>query len=161
MAIFSGKIIEAYYTNKERNTIEVIYKEGEKAISYYLIYDPSHPDFIDLIKEYSSENLLTSTTERLNQYRSQLKKVVSKYEQDALDEAKDIQEEVNKLKDGFSNSLINFDTKNQLHLEILFSLKVKVFELDIIKNSADADKKLLIRNAKSILEVLDNLKDIK
>ena len=36
MAIFSGKIIEAYYANSENDTVEVIYKDGEKAINHYL-----------------------------------------------------------------------------------------------------------------------------
>ena len=53
MAIFSGKIIEAYYTDANNTTVEVIYKEGEKAINHYLSTDMSHPDFKDLIKEYT------------------------------------------------------------------------------------------------------------
>ena len=51
MAIFSNKIIEAYYVNAEKTAIEIIYKDGEKAISHYLSFDPNHPDFKDLIKE--------------------------------------------------------------------------------------------------------------
>ena len=39
MAIFSGKIIEAYYSNADNDTIEVIYKEGTKAISFYVPVD--------------------------------------------------------------------------------------------------------------------------
>ena len=158
MAIFSGKIIEAYYTNKEKNTIEVIYKDGEKAINHYLTYDPSHPDFQDLIKEYGSENLLKTTTNRLNGYRSQLKKVVSDYQQGALKVAED---EINSLRNNFFSSLINFDIENQKHLEFLFTLKLKIFELDVVKNSTDTEKKDLIRNSKTILEVLNILKDIK
>lgn len=158
MAIFSGKIIEAYYTNKEKNTIEVIYKDGEKAISHYLTYDPLHPDFQDLLKEYGSENLLNTTTNRLNGYRSQLKKVVSDYQQGALKVAED---EVKDLRNNFFNSLISFDSENQKHLEYLFTLKLKVFELDNVKISADQEKKDLIRNSKTILEVLTVLKDIK
>jgi hypothetical protein len=158
MAIFSDKIIEAYYTNKEKNTIEVIYKDGEKAISHYLTYDPSHPDFQDLLKEYGSENLLKTTTNRLNGYRSQLKKVVSDYQQGALKVAED---EVNSLRNNFFSSLINFDIENQKHLEFLFTLKLKIFELDVVKNSTDTEKKDLIRNSKTILEVLNILKDIK
>lgn len=158
MAIFSGKIIEAYYTNKEKNTIEVIYKDGEKAINHYLTYDPSHPDFQDLIKEYGSENLLKTTTNRLNGYRSQLKKVVSDYQQGALKVAED---EVNSLRNNFFSSLLNFDIENQKHLEFLFTLKLKIFELDVVKNSTDTEKKDLIRNSKTILEVLNILKDIK
>ena len=158
MAIFSGKIIEAYYTNKEKTTIEIIYKDGEKAISHYLKYDPSHSDFQDLIKEYGSENLLKTTTERLNNYRSQLKKVVYDYQQGALKAAED---EVNSLRNNFFSSLIDFNIENQKHLEFLFTLKLKVFELDIVKNSTDTEKKDLIRNSKTILEVLNILKDIK
>jgi hypothetical protein len=158
MAVFSGKIIEAYYTNKEKTSIEIIYKEGEKAISHYLKYDPNHPDCIDLIKEYGSENLLKSTTTRLNNYRSQLKKVVLDYQQGALKVAEN---EVNTLREHFFNSLINFDNQNQKHLEFLFSLKLKIFELDVIKNSQDSEKKDLLRNSKTIYEVLNILKDIK
>ena len=57
MAVFSGKIIEAYYTNADSDTIEVIYKEGKKAISFYLPVDYEHPNYHDLIKEYSSEEI--------------------------------------------------------------------------------------------------------
>ena len=38
MAIFSGKVIEAYYTNSDSDTIEVIYKEGEKIKGRALIW---------------------------------------------------------------------------------------------------------------------------
>jgi hypothetical protein len=158
MAIFSGKIIEAYYTNKEKTSIEVIYKDGEKAINHYLKSDPTHPDYVDLVKEYGSENLLKSTTDRLNNYRTQLKKVVSDYQQGALKVAED---EVKDLRNNFFNSLISFDSENQKHLEYLFTLKLKVFELDNVKISADQEKKDLIRNSKTILEVLTVLKDIK
>jgi hypothetical protein len=158
MAIFSGKIIEAYYTNKEKTSIEVIYKDGEKAINHYLTYDSSHPDFQDLLKEYGSENLLKSTTDRLNNYRTQLKKVVSDYQQGALKVAED---EVSSLRHNFFNSLISFDQENQKHLEFLFTLKLKTFEIDVVKNSIDQEKKDLIRNSKTILEVLNILKDIK
>ena len=158
MAVFSGKIIEAYYTNKEKTSIEVIYKDGEKAINHYLKSDPSHPDYVDLVKEYGSENLLKSTTDRLNNYRTQLKKVVSDYQQGALKVAED---EVSSLRNNFFSSLINFNTEDQKHLEFLFTLKLKTFEIDVVKNSTDQEKKDLIRNSKTILEVLNILKDIK
>ena len=158
MAVFSGKIIEAYYTNKEKTSIEVIYNDDEKAINHYLKSDPSHPDYVDLVKEYGSENLLKSTTDRLNNYRTQLKKVVSDYQQGALKVAED---EVSSLRHNFFNSLISFDQENQKHLEFLFTLKLKTFEIDVVKNSIDQEKKDLIRNSKTILEVLNILKDIK
>jgi len=60
MAIFSGKIIEAYYSNSENDTVEVIYKQGDKAINHYLKVDFKDQDFNDLIKNWSitSQKLL-------------------------------------------------------------------------------------------------------
>ena len=49
MAIFSGNIIEAYYANSDNDTIEVIYKQGEKAINHFLRVDYKNQDFKDLI----------------------------------------------------------------------------------------------------------------
>jgi hypothetical protein len=123
-----------------------------------LSFDPNHPDFKDLIKEYSLENILETTTKRLNAYREQLKKVVEDYQQGALKVAED---EVNSLRNNFFSSLINFNIENQKHLEFLFTLKLKIFELDVVKNSTDTEKKDLLRNSKTILEVLNILKDIK
>ena len=94
MAIFSNKIIEAYYVNAEKTAIEIIYKDGEKAISHYLSFDPNHPDFKDLIKEYSLENILETTTKRLNAYREQLKNVVQGYQQNALKNAEESLEKI-------------------------------------------------------------------
>ena len=47
MAIFSGKIIEAYFANSENNTVEVIYEDGKRAINHYLPVDYNNQDFKD------------------------------------------------------------------------------------------------------------------
>ena len=39
MAIFSGKIIEAYYANSNNDTVEVIYRENDKAVVFYVPVD--------------------------------------------------------------------------------------------------------------------------
>jgi len=152
MAIFSGKIIEAYYSNPEKTLIEIIYKEGEKAYSYYLEQNSNSQDYKDLIQEYSIEKILNSTTERLNNYRQQLKKVVSDYQKKALEKAEN---EVDRLREKFFDPLINFDKNNQIHQEFMFSLKLKIFDLDKIKNSKDEETKTVIRNSKTILEILN------
>jgi hypothetical protein len=53
MAVFSGKITKAFFTNPSHDTIQVIYKDGKKNIDHYIGVDYDHPDFRDLIKEYS------------------------------------------------------------------------------------------------------------
>ena len=46
MAIFSGKIIEAYYANPDNNTVEVIYREG---------FDGHEMDFDKFVKHQSEK----------------------------------------------------------------------------------------------------------
>ena len=72
MAVFTGKIIEASYTNESKDTIEIVYKEDEKAIVYYIETNHSHPDFQDLIKEYSLDKIQETTTEKIKQSITEL-----------------------------------------------------------------------------------------
>jgi hypothetical protein len=146
MAIFSGKIIEAYYTDANNTTIEVIYKEGEKAINHYLSTDMSHPDFKDLIKEYPVTKIADTTISRNKEAYRQLNRVV---------EAKLKQKIEDKPMQNFDSVMefvINYDPKKQA--EQLFSLKLKIFEKDMIKDSNDNDTKTAIRQAKTPLDVL-------
>jgi len=52
MAVFSGKITKAFFTNPNHDTIQIIYKDGKNIVDYYLSVDYDHPDFKDLLKEY-------------------------------------------------------------------------------------------------------------
>jgi len=158
MAIFSNKIIEAYYVNAEKTAIEIIYKDGEKAISHYLSFDPNHPDFKDLIKEYSLEKILETTTKRLNAYRQQLKGVVEGYQQNALKNAEDSLE---KIREEVFSFLINFDQNNKNHLDLLFTLKLKLFDIEKVKISTDEDSKSLIRKSMTPVDVLNAFKNLK
>jgi len=49
MAIFTGKIIEAYFANSENSAVEVIYNDGDKAINHYLAVDYNNQVFKDRI----------------------------------------------------------------------------------------------------------------
>ena len=146
MAIFSGKIIEAYYTDANNTTVEVIYKEGEKAINHYLSTDMSHPDFKDLIREYPVTKIADTTISRNKEAYRQLNRVV---------EAKLKQKVEDKPMQNFDSVMefvVNYDPKKQA--EQLFSLKLKIFEKDVVKDSNDNDTKTVIRQAKTPLDVL-------
>ena len=73
MAIFSGKIIEASYTNAKKDTVEIVYKEETKAIVYYIQTNHNHPHFQDLIKEYPLDKIQATTTAKIKQYNDNLK----------------------------------------------------------------------------------------
>ena len=76
MAIFSGKIIEAYFANAENDTVEVLYKEGGKAISFYVPVDYENGLYQDLIKEYDNEQITQSTLNRNRMYAKQVRDLV-------------------------------------------------------------------------------------
>ena len=65
MAIFSNKIIEASFTNKDQNQIEILYKEDDKIYPYHIQVNHNHPDFQDLIKEYSLEKIQEITRQKI------------------------------------------------------------------------------------------------
>ena len=150
MAIFSGNIIEAYYANSDNDTIEVIYKQGEQAINHFLKVDYNDQDFKDLIAEYDTDKIAGSTIARNRNYARQLSELVNAGIQSRTDK----NEKVKVTIDDFIDSIINFDNKNEQCNEILFALKVKLFENDIVKNSTDKDTKSLLRASKTPVEAI-------
>ena len=156
MAIFSGKIIEAYYSNSENDTVEVIYKDGEQAINHYLKVDFNDQDFKDLIKEYDTDKIAGSTIARNRNYARQLSEMV-----DAGIRAKtDSKEKVKVSVDDFIDSIINFKSGDKQSAETLFALKVKIFENDKVKSCTDKDLKSSLRSAKSPVDIISLFKKI-
>ena len=73
MAIFSGKIIEAYFANSENDTIDVIYNDGDKASNCYVHVYYENELYQNLIKEYSNEQITQSTLSRNKMYAKQIR----------------------------------------------------------------------------------------
>ena len=149
MAIFSGKIIEASYTNETKDTVEIVYKEGTKAVVYYLQINHSHPDTIDLIKEYSLDKVQETTTAKIKQYNDEIK------EANKLDLQK-LTDELKVKANNFTNwyeFMFHFDKKNASHMNFLFELKLKIFDEKKVKEMPE-DKKNLIRDSLNPLEII-------
>ena len=127
MAIFSGKIIEAYYANKENDTVEVIYRENNKAVVFYVPVDHENQLYKDLIKEYDSELISQSTLNRNKLYAKQIKDLVFAQKTALVN-----QKHKTNIED-FVNILIDFNSDNKEHLDVMFQLKVRIFEQDTIK----------------------------
>ena len=149
MAIFSGKIIEASYTNETKDTVEIVYKEGTKAVVYYLQINHSHPDTIDLIKEYSLDKVQETTTAKIKQYNDEIK------EANKLDLQK-LTDELKIKANNFTNwyeFMFHFDKKNPNHMNYLFEMKLKLFDEEKVKKMPE-DKKNLIRDSLNPLEIV-------
>jgi hypothetical protein len=152
MAIFSGKIIEAYYTNSDNTAVEVIYKDGPRAINHYLAVDGEHPDFQDLVSEYPLAKLAETTVMRNKEALVQLNRVV-----DARVKLK-MEDEPLKNFDSVLDFVLNYDSKK--HAEELFNLKLKIFDKKNVKEFSGNEEKKNIRQAKTPLDVLLAYKDI-
>ena len=81
---FCGRIIEAYYTNANLDTVCVTYKEDEdltpdgnpRAYDYYMEVDESDPRFKALLKEVTYEELETATGDRNEAYHKEFENIV-------------------------------------------------------------------------------------
>tara|TARA_B000000609_G_scaffold127719_1_gene101763 strand:- start:23 stop:916 length:894 start_codon:yes stop_codon:yes gene_type:complete len=61
MARFSNKIESLKYADIEHKTIEILYKNGETINPYYIQVDYNNQDFLDLLEEYSIEDIEDQT----------------------------------------------------------------------------------------------------
>jgi|TARA_B100001093_G_C26627916_1_gene927558 hypothetical protein len=145
MAIFSGNIIEAYYANAENDAVEVIYKQGNKAINHYLKVDFNNQDFKDLIAEYDTDKIAGSTIARNRNYARQLSEMVDM----GIRAKTDKKDKVKVTIDDFIDSIIDYKSANQQSAEMLFALKVKLFEHEKVKSCTDKELKSSLRTAKN------------
>ena len=60
----------------------------------------------------------------------------------------------------FLNILINFNGDIKEHLDVMFQLKVRIFEKDTIKKSSNKELKSKIRTSKTPLEILYYYKEL-
>ena len=149
MAIFSGKIIEASYTNEKKDTIEIVYNEDNKIIPYFIEVNHQHPDFQDLIKEYPLDKVQETTSAKIKQYNDEI------IEANKLDLQK-LTDELKVKANNFTNwyeFMFHFDKKNASHMNFLFELKLKLFDEDKVKQLPE-DKKNLIRDSLNPLEII-------
>jgi len=160
MAEFSGNIIEAYYTNPEHNSIEIIFKKGEKAFNYHMNVNYDHPDFKEFIKEYSLEKVQQTTNQRLKNYKENVEKAIEKYKNNEYVSKTELEQTKKKNADDFINFLINFNENNKEQMDLLFNLKLKVFDLDKVKSSKNEEAKTKIRKSVNPYEVISELNKI-
>lgn len=154
MAIFSNKIIEASFTNKDQNQIEILYKEDDKLYPYNIQVDHNHPDFQDLIKEYPLEKIQKTTSEKKSKHWDDIKLA---YKTDLKNYKIKLKEEYQtKFKYKWQDLLKHIESDDQ---DELFKFKLELFEKDIVKNGPK-DIQDKIRNAKTFVEVFQEFKKL-
>ena len=162
MAHFSGKIINAYYTNTERDTVCVMWSDGEFAREHYVVADEEDAQFQELLSEWSYESLNQSTSIYVENARNEFRDAFERYakqnnlygytEDGPPPEYPKENEEVILL--NIEDLIFNFDPEDTQQKEELFKLKLKFFDRDEVKSSKKRKAKTDLRKAESPLEAI-------
>ena len=151
---FSGRIVEAYYSNPELNTVAVMWSDGEKNREYYINVDEEDDQFQALLKEWSYESLDECTRNRNEATRQEFRDAFHNY---ATEHNLYTHGDPDGRKEETQTSLdiiFDFDSENYQHKEELFKLKLKMFEQDVVKKSKSKTKKTAIRKAETPVEAI-------
>ena len=157
---FVGRIVEAYYTNADLTEIDIIHnydvpddgshtnggKEGTTVFSVSV--DETDERFLALLQEFSYESLDECTRNRNEAYREQFRQAFQDYAQRNQAE---IFEDVD---DGPLDLIFDYDSENEVHKDILFRLKLKMFEQEVVQKSKKKKAKSDIRKAETLGEAL-------
>lgn len=153
----------AYFIDSERETIEVLLKDpnfdkGKVELRPHIIqFDETHPDCKDLLELCDLEQLHENTWQKKKNER-----------EDFILQVKSIAEEeglykklTEKVDENLYEHIIKFLTeKSEDQLDKLFSWKIYLFELDIVKNSKNEKAKSEIRKSKTPIQALKSFIEI-
>ena len=154
---FCGRIIEAYYTNPNLDTVCVTYREEEeltpdgepRAYDYYMEVDESDPRFQALLKEVSYEDLEKTTGDRNEAYHEQFRQIVRGYIDregltgDLLDSGDTADRVMDEARLQLFDFIFNYNpesTKSRNDKEQFFRLKLYMFETEVGKGASRKHK---------------------
>ena len=145
---FSGKILEAYYTNPLLDSVSIIWSDGKTAHEYNVVADESDHQFQALLSEFSHDDLDECTRNRNEIGRQAFREAFNNYakKNDLLISA---EEQLASL-----DILFDFDLENDKHKEELFKLKLKIFDQDVVQKSKAIKKKTDVRKSETPLEAI-------
>jgi len=155
---FCGRIVEAYYTNPELDSVAIMWSDGDKNREYYVVVDEEDDQFNALLKEWSYESLDECTRNKNETTRQEFRNAFHQYATEhglythGNPDGKKEKEEV--ILSDAEDLIFNFDSEKHQHKEELFKLKLKMFEQDVVKNSVAKTKKTALRKAESPLEAM-------
>ena len=135
---FCGRIIEAYYTNPELDTVCVTYREDEqltpdgepRAYDYYMEVDETDARFQALLKEVFIRGFTKQRLKRDTRYIVKIFKIllVNILRRNGLTSSLSDDRLVEKPGLNFYDEFFNFDEQDVKHKEELFRLKLRIFE---------------------------------
>lgn len=154
------KLIHAHFSNNERTTVEIHWQfdDDEKQETQirveYCEADESDEVYNWLLTQMSIDDLHEATALHIREQDAIYREAVIEIaKSDGL---------LHNQKDGVVNTaqlitdiLFNFDEDKQK--ELLFQIKLRVFEMEAVKNAEKPAVKTKIRKAKTVLEVVNEV----
>jgi hypothetical protein len=156
-------VITARFINDEHTTIEVVHtiKDDEKAHAYILEYDKDSKDFQALEKAGWD---LERVTEETMGYKREASRIhnesIETAAQEWLKENPPEEVVVERIENIKVDDIIGSIVSKNEDEDIIFRSKLAVMELDIVKESKATKVKQEIRKAKTLIDVIVNLKKI-
>ena len=161
--ITKDNFIEARYIDSERINIEVLLKDGKKAIPHIIEHNPDHPTFQELMKVTSIEDIHDTTTNFIKESRKSFKKMVLNIAKaDGMLKSKtntitkeievEVEKPISELIDTIFLEDIRYD--NEQYKEEIFKTKLKAFEYHFIKISKNRELKAKLRKAETYLDII-------
>ena len=161
--LFCGRIVEAYYSNPELDTVAILWSDGDKNREYYVNVDEEDDQFNALLKEWSYESLDECTRNRNEQTRQEFRNAFHEYATEnnlyghgddgtrEFPEGRFPEERLDRL-----DLIFEYDPDLVWpnHKEQLFKLKLKIFEQEDVKKSKSKTKKAAVRKAETPLEAI-------
>jgi hypothetical protein len=163
---FCGRIVEAFYTNPELDTVGILWQDDDKVLrEYYVVVDENDDQFKNLLLEFSYDSIDEATRNRNEATRSEFREAFHRYATEnnlythgdkdfvtnedgtrIIPTADEIMPSV--------DIVFEYNEEDEVQKESLFKLKLKMFEQPVIQSSKAKVKKAAIRKAKTPLEAL-------
>lgn len=154
MAIFSNNIREVTFLNDDKTVIEVLYNDNNNIISYLIRVDFDNPDFKDLLSEIDLEQIEKNSKNKKKVYTDLLKNHLNNVSNSLRIQAENSDE---KFLEKLEKFLFEFNEKDD---ELLFKLKLKLFENLRVKSCNDIEKKSKLRTATNPIQVIKEFENI-
>ena len=164
MQITKENFKSARYSDNDRTTIEILFKsENDKdgeLTPYVIEHDESHPDFQDLMKVTSVQDIHSYTDEWCNQqrkvFREELIDIAKKEGIIKGGKVKEIEIEVEaSLETMFKKIFVDtIDYNNDQIKEDMFKVKLMSFELPHVKQSDNRELKTKLRKCETFKDLV-------
>ena len=158
--LFCGRIVEAYYSNPELDTVAILWTDGEKNREYYVNVDENDDQFNALLAEFSYESIDECTRNRNEQTRQEFRDAFHQYAtennlyQHGNPDGPERIELSEEEKQAGLGIIFEYNNENPEHKEGLFKLKLRMFEQEAVQKSKAKTKKAAVRKSTTPLEAI-------